>query len=38
MKRRKLSKRRSKKLFRKTATRTHMYNVRGFIPRGGFRM
>lgn len=38
MKRHKLSKRRSKKLFSKTARRVHRRNSMGRVMRGGFRI
>ena len=37
-KRRKMSKRTSKKLFRKTASRTHKLNTRPMPMRGGIRL
>ena len=37
-KRKKMSKRGSKKLFRRTAGRTHSLNVPGFVRRGGIRL
>lgn len=38
MKRRKMSKRKSKKYFSKTAGRTHRYNTTDFVMRGGIRL
>lgn len=36
--RRKMSRRKSKKLFRRTASRTHRYNMRAHPMRGGWRL
>lgn len=38
MKRHKMSRRHSKKLFRRTASRTHKKNLRAVPMRGGFRI
>lgn len=38
MKRRRLSKGRSKKMFRKTAMRTNRRNVQSYVMRGGIRL
>lgn len=37
-KRRKMSKRRSKRLFKKTAARSHRKNDRPMVMRGGYRL
>jgi hypothetical protein len=38
MRRRKMNKRRSKRLFRKTGSKTHKKNLRAPVMRGGIRL
>lgn len=38
MRRRKMSKRKSKRLFAKTGSMTHKKNLRRSVPRGGYRL
>lgn len=38
MSRRRISRIRSRRIFSNTARRTHKQNIRGTLPRGGYRM